>query len=324
MSRPLRIQYPDAWYHVMNRSRRGDVVFTGKKDYDVFIDLLKELAENYNVKIAAYCLMSNHYHLLVQTPLANISRAMRHLNGVYTQRYNKIHHCDGQLFKGRFKSIIVDADSYLLELLRYIHRNPLGAAMTDNINKYTWSSHKAYLSGAKKWDWLHKKYILSLFSKNGTESIRQYKQFVSKDTLAEINQILGKKTLPIVIGSESFVDKIKELFFADKRHEASPKSRYHSPGVEKIIEAVCRSYKVKKGVLFSSRRGHFNEPRNVAIYLVRRLKGGTLKDVGKIFGIEKNSTVSSAVERLKLEIERNKDLNKRIESLKGKLIKSQA
>jgi REP element-mobilizing transposase RayT len=84
MSRPLRIQYPDAWYHVMNRGRRGEEIFTGKNDYNAFIDLLKALFEDYNVKIAAYCLMSNHYHLLVQTPDANISRSMRHLNGVYT------------------------------------------------------------------------------------------------------------------------------------------------------------------------------------------------------------------------------------------------
>ena len=323
MSRPLRIQYPDAWYHVMNRGRRGEDVFTGKKDYNAFIDLLKELVEDYNVKIAAYCLLSNHYHLLVQTPEANISRAMRHLNGVYTQRFNKIYHCDGQLFRGRYKSILVDADSYLLELLRYIHRNPLESGMVDNINEYTWSSHKAYLSGAKKWDWLHKKYILSLFSRNGGESIRRYKQFVSKGTLEEINQILARKKLPTVIGSNSFVEKIKELFFTDKKHEEVPESRYLAPDIDKIIEEVCKFYNVSKEVLFSSRRGLFNEPRNVAIYLIRRLRGGTLKEAGKIFGIEKNSTVSSVVERLKLEIERNKNLNKRIGILRAKLTKSQ-
>jgi len=100
MSRPLRIQFPDAWYHVMNRGRRGEKIFSTKEDYWSFIDLLKELAEVFNVKVAAYCLMSNHYHLLIQTPDANLSRSMRHLNGVYTQRYNKKHSCDGQLFRG--------------------------------------------------------------------------------------------------------------------------------------------------------------------------------------------------------------------------------
>jgi putative transposase len=120
----------------MNRGRRGDEIFCEDKDYVTFIDLLKEIAEDYNVKVSAYCLMSNHYHLLIQTPDANISRAMRHLNSVYTQRYNRIHHCDGQLFRGRFKAILLEADSYLLELLRYIHRNALEAGLVGNLQKY--------------------------------------------------------------------------------------------------------------------------------------------------------------------------------------------
>ena len=113
MSRPLRIQYPDAWYHVMNRGRRGEKIFTAKEDFWSFVILLEELAEVFNVNVAAYCLMSNHYHILVQTPDANLSRSMRHLNGVYTQRFNKRHCCDGQLFRGRYKSIVVESDSYV-------------------------------------------------------------------------------------------------------------------------------------------------------------------------------------------------------------------
>ena len=163
MSRPLRIQYPDAWYHVMNRGRRGETIFSEKEDYSGFIDLLKEVVDVYNVRIGAYCLISNHYHLLIQTPDANLSRCMRHLNGVYTQRFNQTHQCDGQLFRGRYKSILLDADSYLLELVRYIHRNPLEAGLVEEVNKYPWSSHKGYLSDSKKWNWLHKDFILSFF-----------------------------------------------------------------------------------------------------------------------------------------------------------------
>ncbi len=114
MARPLRIEYPGAWYHVMNRGRRAEKIFTDHKDYKAFIDLLKETSCAWNISVAAYCLMPNHYHALVQTPDANISRAMRHLNGVYTQRYNSRHHLDGPLFRGRYKSILVSADNYLL------------------------------------------------------------------------------------------------------------------------------------------------------------------------------------------------------------------
>ena len=127
MSRPLRIEYPGAWYHVMNRGRRGESVFRREKDYLTFIELLKETVEMWNLRVGAYCLMPNHYHLLIQTPDANLSRCMRHINGVYTQRFNRNHLLDGQLFRGRYKAILVDADSYLLELLRYIHRKSAGS-----------------------------------------------------------------------------------------------------------------------------------------------------------------------------------------------------
>ena len=111
MSRPLRIEYEGAWYHVMNRGRRSDRIFESRNDYLMFLDLLKEAAELWDVRISACCPMSNHYHLLIHTPKGNLSRCMRHINGVYTQRFNRTHGCDGPLFRGRFKSILVDGDS---------------------------------------------------------------------------------------------------------------------------------------------------------------------------------------------------------------------
>jgi REP element-mobilizing transposase RayT len=122
MSRPLRIEYPNAWHHVMNRARRGQELFIGKDDYTCFLELLQETSEIFNIKISAYCLMPTHYHLLVQTPEMNLARCMRHVNGVFTQRYNIQHKCDGTLFRGRYKSILVEEESYLLKLFRYIHR----------------------------------------------------------------------------------------------------------------------------------------------------------------------------------------------------------
>jgi len=315
MSRPLRIQYPDAWYHVMNRGRRGDEIFREDKDYVAFIDLLREIVDDYNLKVSAYCLMSNHYHLLVQTPDSNLSRAMRHLNGVYTQRYNRIHHCDGQLFRGRYKSILVEADSYLLELLRYIHRNPLEAGLVDNLQKHNWSSHKGYLSNAKRWDWLYKRFALSLFSKDHAESIRLYKQFVTKEVPDEINKILGRGKLPPVLGTKKFIDKIKDLFFSDRSHEEIPEAKLLAPDPDRILKAVAEFYKVRIDDLLKSRRGYFNEPRNVAIYLMRRLRGDTLKEVGEVFGINKNSTVSSCVDKVKYEMNRDRGIKVRVEKL---------
>ncbi len=125
----------------MNRSRRGTDAFVDRDDYAMFLSLLQETAALFNVRVAAYCLLPNHYHLLAQTPDANLSRCMRHLNGVYTQRYNIAHACDGTLFRGRYKSILIDSDSYLLQLVRYIHKNPLKAKLCQTLDDYTWSSH---------------------------------------------------------------------------------------------------------------------------------------------------------------------------------------
>lgn len=113
--------------------RKGEEVFSGSEDFKAFIVLLQESAELWDVKVSAYCLMSNH--LLLQTPQGNLSRYMRHLNGVYTQRYNRAHGCDGQLFRGCYKALLVEEDSYLLELVRYIHRNPLRAGMVKKIDQ---------------------------------------------------------------------------------------------------------------------------------------------------------------------------------------------
>jgi putative transposase len=323
MSRPLRIQYPDAWYHVMNRGRRSEVIFQEKKDYSTFIDLLKEAVDLWNVRVSAYCLLSNHYHLLVQTPKANLSRCMRHINGVYTQRFNRSHHVDGQLFRGRYKSILIDADSYLLELIRYIHRNPVESGMVKNLEKYPWSTHQGYLSDAKKWGWIYKDFVLSMFSDDKTISRTRYREFVSRESPEEINVILGKKKLPSVLGNEGFMERMRRTFSADKRHVEVPESRSLAPDVKRIKEVVCRSYNMEKEALIVTRRGMANEPRNVAIYLMRHLRGDSLEEIGREFGIAKYSSVSSVIERTKAMIAKDRKLRHRVEELKKGIDMSQ-
>lgn len=147
-----------------------------KADYQQFIDLLKETANRFNVNVAAFCLMPTHYHLMIQTPDANLSRCMRHLNSVYIQRHNVDHGCDGTLFRGQYKSILVDVDSYVLQLVRYIHRNPLKAGMIKRLDQYVWSCYKGYLSKVKKWNWLYKDFVLGMLTAQISTQIRIYKQ----------------------------------------------------------------------------------------------------------------------------------------------------
>ncbi len=306
MSRPLRIEYPDAWYHVMGRTRWGQEAFPAEEDYYSFIDLLKDTAEIFNMRIAAYCLMATHYHLLIQTPDANLSRCMRHINGVYTQRYNARNECDGTLFRGRYKSILVDADSYLLELVRYIHRNPLRAGIADKLNDYPWSSHKGYISKAKKWEWLHKHYILDMFSKDNKLQITAYKRFISKEEPEELIGHYSKKNMPSILGSDKFIKWVKDRFPKNKKGKGIPKSKNLCPKVIDIKKAVCNHYEIKAAELLKSRRGVENEARDLAIYMLRYMRGERLTIIGQEFNLNNYSSVSTAIERIKRKLESNK------------------
>ena len=322
MSRPLRIEYSDAWYHVMNRGRRGDGIFIGKQDYEGFIETLKETGKLWKLQVAAYCLLPNHYHLLIQTPGGNLSRCMRHVDGVYTQRFNRLHGCDGQLFRGRYKSILVEADSYLLPLVRYIHRNPLRAGLADTLEGYEWSSHKGYLSSGEKWNWVHKGFILSLFSGEKGKRLGAYLRFVSG---ADEEGILAvfKKKWPSILGSEGFTNWIKERFYSRKLNEEVPQSKELAPEVGWIRKVVCEFYGVEEQELVRSRRGVFNEAKNMAIYLTRQLRGDSLKRIGGYYQMGKYSSVSSVVERVKRKLAEDRKLRGRLEKLIFQLSKSQ-
>ena len=315
MSRPLRIEYPGAWYHIMNRGRRGENIFETEEDREIFVALLKESAELWDVRISAYCQMSTHYHILAQTPQGNLSRFMRHLNGVYTQRYNRVHGYDGQLFRGRFKSILVEEENYLLELVRYIHRNPLRAGMVEMLDKYPWSSHHGYLSTSKAWEWLYKDFIMSALSeKKGRR--KAYLRFVAAEDSEEILGIFEKKKWPSLLGSKDFISWVKETFFRKKKHREVPESAYLAPERQQIIREVRRFYGVVNKDLFTSQRGKSNEPRDAAIYLCRILRNDTLIDLSQAFGMTGYSPASSAVERTKKNMIKNKELQQKIKQIK--------
>lgn len=312
MSRPLRIEYPVAWYHVMNRGRRAEKIFLDKTDYHTFLELLTESAEMWNVRIAACCMVPNHYHILLHTPDANLSRFMRHIDGVYTQRFNRSHHYDGQLFRGRYKSILVDADSYLLQLVRYIHRNPLQAGLVNRLEAYQWSSHQGYLSDAKEWKWLYKDFILAMLTKDKRYQRGIYKQFMAQENSEEIHHMFEKKNLPSVLGSEKFIEWVKDRFFQQKSHEEIPESRQLAPERGTIKQVVCNEYHVSEGALLTSKRGTFNEPRNIALYLTRRLRGDGLSELCKEFQMKRYSSASSMIEGLRTQMSRDKQLRKRL------------
>lgn len=323
MARPLRIEYPDAWYHVMNRGRRAEHIFLEETDYKSFVELLMESVELWNFRIAAYCLMPNHYHLVVQTPDANLSRCMRHINGIYTQRFNRSHRCDGQLFRGRYKSIVVDADNYLLQLVRYIHRNPIRSGIVERMDSYKWSSHRGYLSRGKKWDWLHKGFVLSMLSKDTKQQQRLYKEFMAEEDSEEISQVFEQNKLPSILGRDEFIDGLRDRFFERKTHKEVPESRVLAPEREKIKQVICRIYGVRVEDLLKSKRGTFNEPRSIAIYLTRQLRGENLAEICREYGLSKYSSASSVIERVGTKMSTDRQLRKRVAKIRQVLTKSQ-
>ncbi|MCP3892618.1 MAG: transposase, partial [Desulfobulbaceae bacterium] len=279
MSRPLRIEFPGAWYHVMNRGRRSEPIFHQHSDYQMFLELLKQSKELWNINIAAYCLMTHHYHILIQTPDANISRAMRHINSIYTQRFNKKHGFDGPLFRGRFKSVLVCDDSHLLELVRYIHKNPVRASRVTDMADYRWSSHKGYLSYAKTWNWIEKDLIFSMLTPKKKGRLKAFIEFMEQDDSERIKRFFSLKQLPSLLGPERFTTKIRKEFYFKKKSREIPESKQLAPTPNIILEEVCHYYNVTPDELRITRRGWFNRPRNVAIYLIRMLCAKKLTDI---------------------------------------------
>jgi REP element-mobilizing transposase RayT len=319
MARPLRIQYPGAWYHIMNRGRRREDIFSTKDDYIAFIEVLKEAVSLWNINIVAYCLMPNHYHLLLHTPEGNLSRCMRHINGVYTQKYNRNNRHDGQLFRGRYKSILLDSDNYLTALVRYIHRNPIRAGMVDRLEDYAWSSHHGYLSKSSKWNWLNKRAFFILLTNIKSKYLKEYREFVGEEDSNDIIGIFSKKKLPSILGTERFKDWVIEKYSTLLLQEEIPEIKVFVPSKKKIKDSVCKIYNVDIKSLYGIHRGVTNEARNAAIYLTRLLRRDTLKEIGKEFKIYNYSSVSSIIEKMKAGLVSNKKLKKQVENIRKDL-----
>lgn len=254
--------------------------------------------------------------------MGNLSRFMRHVNGVYTQRFNKNHKAEGQLFKGRYKSILVDGDGYLLQLAKYIHRNPIRAMMVKNIDDFEWSSHKGYMSDSKEWDWLFKSHILSIFSEVKSEALKGYRNFVSHRDDKELIKTLESKKWPVMMGSEEFIFHMKEKYYKKKQHPEIPESFDFVPEITVIKDMVRKYYGVNESELNTSRRGVFNEPRSVAIYLSRKLRRDTLTKIGQEFSVKRYTTVGSSLKKINEMMKNDAELSTRVNELKKKIINS--
>jgi putative transposase len=180
MSRAWRIEFDGAIYHVLSRGNEQRDIFTDDEDRLLFLKLMGEMADRFNIKIYAYVLMSNHYHMLLKTEKSNLSKSMQWLGLTYSRRYNNRHSRSGHLFQGRFKSFLIENDSYLMRLSCYIHRNPLRAGIIGRLADYKWSSYLTYTYGRKAKRWLKTELILSQFQGNKPENNSAYRKKVQQ------------------------------------------------------------------------------------------------------------------------------------------------
>lgn len=214
MARPLRIEYEGAYYHIFSRGNKKQPIFNTDRDRHTFLKTLTRMSERFSVSIYAYVLMHNHYHLLLRTNQANLSKAMHWLGTTYTIIFNFTNSQAGHLFQGRFKSIIVENDAYLLQLSYYIHRNPLRAGIAKRLIDYPWSSYPIYAYNRQSPSWLETNLILSQFEPVD-DVHKAYRERVQKYADEEKN-ILEEIKHGVVFGSRAFVDRIKNDYLADK------------------------------------------------------------------------------------------------------------
>jgi len=315
MPRPLRIEYENAWYHVMNRGAGRRPIFKTAQHRYCFLELLEEVTETFQAEIHAFCLMSNHYHLLVKTPNANLSQIMRHLNGVYTQRFNRTIQSDGPLFRGRYKALLIEADSYLAQVSRYIHLNPVIAKITDKPDDYPWSSYRAYFNKSKELHWLHCQDVLNQM--NSKRAKQEYRNFCGMGIDGEIRSFYSKKCLPTILGGDRFREKalqqLEPVKIVESLHDIRRTRKTYS--INQILDKVAAFYQITKTDLVRSKAGSYNQPRLLAMSICRRKAGHPLKEIAKHFGKITERSVSVIVGRVKQDMKNDLKLRDKYSEL---------
>ncbi|MBU1918481.1 transposase [bacterium] len=315
MTRPLRIEYDGAWYHVMNRGCERRKTFLCDSHYNYFFSLLKEITNIYGIEIHAYSLMPNHYHLLIHTPKAGLSLPMKYLNGVYTQYYNRLTKRDGPLFKGRYKAILVDSNDYLTELIRYIHQNPVKAMLSKKAEDHKWTSHRLYLKEAKN-HWLNTNAILQEFGKQKSNARKNFDEFVkSKIDQGTLNEIETHKYS--IIGGDFFKQWVNANFienktFTDSEITKKTKKIKSNKSPMQILNNLAFCYDTSVAEIRQGVSGKENEPRSLAIYFLRNHKGYSLKQITRAISAKNENSVAQALYKIKGKLANDKVFRKRV------------
>ena len=306
MARALRIQFPGAFYHVTSRGNERQPVFKSSRDRKKFLSYLESATERYGAVVHVYCLLDNHYHLFLETPLGNLSKIMQHINGAYTTYFNIKRKRSGHLFQGRYKAILVEADAYAKELSRYIHLNPVRASMVKTPEEYKWSSCRYYTVERKAPAWLQRGFILSYFHTKPVAAMKMYRNFVQRLLDRQYQSPMAELSHSVILGSTEFVDEIRDRFLRGKPadRELPPlRETITRPGLDDIEEVVTATLQQDKKLA-----------RQVNLYLCLRYSGKKLREIGERFGVSE-SGVTQASRRIRTKMNSNKRLGKVIRKM---------
>jgi REP-associated tyrosine transposase len=313
MSRPLRLQYPGAIYHVTARGNARQALVRDDSDRQRFVATVASMVAQYQVVCHAWVLMNNHYHLLLETPHANLSHALRHLNGVYTQAFNRRHRRVGHLFQGRYKAIVVEKEAYLLELCRYVVLNPVRAKMVTQPRAWKWSSYRATAGVDAAPPWLTVEWVLGQFARTRARAHRAYVQFVAAGQTRKVvpwERVQGQ----IYLGGEDFLQQVQERVGTERRAEIpEEQQRPGRPTVAAILEKIAQGYGQSEAEIRRATRRP-SEARQVALYAARRLAGKDLQTIGRYFGMSYPG-VSRRVQAVEMALQHEGSLRTRVEEV---------
>ncbi|TMA10718.1 MAG: addiction module toxin RelE [Deltaproteobacteria bacterium] len=266
MARPLRVEFDGAIYHVTSRGNAREDIFDDDGDRKMFLEVLGKVVNRFNWLCHAYCLMDNHYHMVIETPQANLSKGMRQLNGLYTQVYNRRHRTVGHLFQGRYKAVLIQKESHLLEVCRYVVLNPVRAKATRRVEQWKWSSYGGTAGLGKSPPWLAVDWVLSQFGKRRYPAARHYRRFVREGI--DRPSIWEGVQAQVLLGEEEFVEKLKSYVKGYREIAEIPRTqRYLSrPKLKTLFEGKLTKAKRDARIVRAVHRHGYSQ-REVADFL---------------------------------------------------------
>ena len=282
MSRPLRVEYEHAFYHVISRGHRRENIFRNDGDRKNFLNKLSQAAERLQLKIHAYVLMSNHYHLLIETPQANIVKAMHDINAGYANWYRTKYRLIGSIFQGRYKAIIVEKDEYLLLLSAYIHLNPVKAGMVKKPEEYVWSSYGSYIGKSKPPSFLYVSEILAKFKRRSAYG-RYVNSFLEGEKGIAQEDVYGRNSF---LGSDGFIRRVLSGFKGGKRSdgEVNDEKELRQVSTDNVLEIMMTTFHIDDDDIRSRKKG--NVYRKMFIYMLRKHTDLSLREIGEMLGMK--------------------------------------